>query len=550
MHNTSVSYRKIGVGLALAAASWSTLAEAAPLTVEQRLAALEKHLQQTEQRLAQTEKELQHYKQAEKSAAAPAAARPAQPDVSAAERPAQVAAVTSAPAAKTAAPDGRQSADGAAGNLTLQQISDYVKNDIGVVYSGSFRTGWASTTNGGPKSWAIGSLGRFGNEYDGWWDLNVNKRVYEQGNKSVWANIKMEGDLGLQQTNETFEKGYAGGAFAKFSKMYINTKGFLPFAPEASFWLGKQNLPMYDVQLLDWKSLRTSSGVGVGIDDWKVGPGTLAMSLTRADVDNYKIACKESATSCSDTTQVNVNAVELRYKNLPLIGKSTLELDGKYVTSNKTDEQSNQESSGEYYQVKPAWLLGGIVRNTFSGGKNESSLQVANNSLASQFMNISDANPDYDSGSSYYGRHSGGVGWRLINQGEFMLGDRIIMAHAAVIGAGQDLYSYNTGAHTDFKTLRLVARPAWIWDTFNQTALELGWFKQRNTVDDSDYDEQGYKVTLAHTWKIATSIMDSRPEIRFYTTYLKALQNDIDSVNFNDGKDHQISFGIQTEVNW
>ena len=81
-----------------------------------------------------------------------------------------------------------------------------------------------------------------------------------------------------------------------------------------------------------------------------------------------------------------------------------------------------------------------------------------------------------------------------------------------------------------------------------QTALELGYFNQQNRANHLSFDESGYKVTLAQVFKVDTSILNSRPEIRLYTTYLKALENEIDSTTFNDGKDYQISFGVQAEV--
>ncbi|EOK5540169.1 carbohydrate porin [Enterobacter kobei] len=45
-----------------------------------------------------------------------------------------------------------------------------------------------------------------------------------------------------------------------------------------------------------------------------------------------------------------------------------------------------------------------------------------------------------------------------------------------------------------------------------------------------------------------TSILNSRPELRLYSTYLKALENEIDHQRFNDDKNYQISFGAQVEV--
>lgn len=503
----------------------SSGAAAQNLTLEQRMAALEAQLRVTQQKL-------QAYEEKEKARQTAVVATPA--------LVASAAALQTAANTPAAGPDLSPS--------TLKKISQYVQDDTGFKYSGYFRSGWASTTNGGPESWGVGSLGRFGNEYDGWYSLSLKKRAWRDGDKSIWANVQFEGDLGLTQSNESFEKGMAGGGMGKLSKLYVEGNGLLPFAPEASVWAGKHTLPQYEIQLLDWKSNRTLSGAGVGIENWKMPVGSLSMALTRNDIDNYSTVCAAGSSSCSDTTQVNVNIVEMRYKDLPVADNSLLELGAKYAFANQTDEQKKTQASDDYYQVKSSWLGQAILRNPVLNGTNELTLQVANNSLASQFMNISSANPDFDYNSSYYGIHSGGIGWRLVNQGEVYFGDKIIMAHALAYGRGNDLYSTYTGAHTDFETVRAVIRPSWIWNHNTQTALELGYFTQENRVNDNARDESGYKVTLAQVYKVDTSILNSRPELRLYTTYLKALENEIDSQTFNDGKDYQISFGVQAEV--
>lgn len=504
----------------------SSGATAQQLTLEQRMAALEAQLRVTQQKLQAYEEKDRAQQRNLASSAAPAAQSTATVQASAAQA----------------------KADPELSPGTLKKISQYVQDDTGFKYSGYFRSGWATTTNGGPKSWAVGSLGRFGNEYDGWYNLSLKKRAWRDGDKSIWANVQFEGDLGLTQSNESFEKGMSGGGMGKLSKLYVEGNGLLPFAPEASVWVGKYTLPQYEIQLLDWKSNRTLSGAGVGIENWKLPVGALSMAITRNDIDNYSTVCAAGSSSCSDTTQVNVNIAEVRYKNLPVTENTTLELGAKYAFANQTDEQKKAQADNDYYQVKSSWLGQAILRKPILKGSNELTLQVANNSLASQFMNISSANPDFDYNSSYYGIHSGGIGWRLVDQGEFYLGEKIIMAHALVYGRGHDLYSTYTGAHTDFTTARAVIRPSWIWNQNMQTALELGYFTQKNRVNNSTSDESGYKVTLAQVYKVDTSILNSRPELRLYSTYLKALEHEIDSQSFNDGKDYQISFGVQAEV--
>ncbi|MDP0726256.1 carbohydrate porin, partial [Klebsiella pneumoniae] len=63
----------------------------------------------------------------------------------------------------------------------------------------------------------------------------------------------------------------------------------------------------------------------------------------------------------------------------------------------------------------------------------------------------------------------------------------------------------------------------------------------------------GYKTTLLHTFKVNTSMLTSRPEFRFYATYIKAKDIDLDKADNNttsilvDGKNDQFDEGAQAE---
>ena len=65
-------------------------------------------------------------------------------------------------------------------SVTLKDISKFVKDDIGFSYQGYFRSGWGTSNHGSSQTYAPGSLGRFGNEMSGWFDLTLNQRVYNQ----------------------------------------------------------------------------------------------------------------------------------------------------------------------------------------------------------------------------------------------------------------------------------------------------------------------------------------------------------------------------------
>ena len=59
-------------------------------------------------------------------------------------------------------------------SMTLKDFSKFVKDEIGFSYNGYYRSGWGTASHGSPKSWAIGSLGRFGNEYSGWLRITLS----------------------------------------------------------------------------------------------------------------------------------------------------------------------------------------------------------------------------------------------------------------------------------------------------------------------------------------------------------------------------------------
>ncbi len=82
-----------------------------------------------------------------------------------------------------------------------------------------------------------------GNEYSGWFDLQLKQRVFQEGDKRVDAIVMLDGNVGQQYSTGWFGDNAGGENYIQFSDMYVNTKGFLPFAPEADFWVGKHGAP-------------------------------------------------------------------------------------------------------------------------------------------------------------------------------------------------------------------------------------------------------------------------------------------------------------------
>ena len=514
---------------------------AAKLTLEQRLELLEKELQQTKTEFREYKSQHENQPIAKRAATRPTTANAAALDTSAtAGTAAAVVPVSASSTVDVASSNGQNSQP-----VSLKDISQYVKEDIGFSYNGYIRTGWATGNHGSPKSYAIGSVGRFGNEHSGWYDLQFKQRVYNQNGKTAHAVVMLDGNVGQQYGSGWFGDGEGNENIMQFSDIYLTTTGFLPFAPEADFWVGKHGLKKYEIQMLDWKSLRTDVGGGVGIENWQVGAGKLDLALTREDFDVY-------SRDLTNKTQMNSNSVEVRYKDLPLWDSASLSLMAKYTMANKNDTQKSGENDKSYFAVKDSALLTAILNQKIGEkGYNDIGLQGATNSSASSFANWAAASSAMSTNGYYYGDHTNGTAFRLFSQGEAYLSDKIIMANAVVLSQGSDVYSYDTGAHSDFSSVRTVVRPAWIWDTYNQTGVELGWFTQTNKNQDGEkLKESGYKTTLYHALKVDTSILNSRPEIRFYGTYLHMLDNELSNYSFADNKKDQFTVGVQAEVWW
>ncbi|HEY3588545.1 MAG TPA: carbohydrate porin [Buttiauxella sp.] len=553
MYSSPLKVSLLSLSILLALSSTNVLA--AKLTIEQRLELLENQLSENQTELKKTQNELVTYKNkvaslekntpAQIAQATQTELSPAADNIENENKPVgDISSPTPVKATQKVAVINHEGGKTSVESVTLKDISKFIKDDIGFSYQGYFRSGWAASNRGSAQTYAAGSLGRFGNEMSGWFDLTLNQRVYNQDGKTANAIVTYDGNVG-EQYNDAWFGDSDNENILQFSDIFLTTRGFLPFAQEADFWVGKHKLPEYEIQMLDWKTLTTDVAAAVGIQNWDLGPGQLDASVSRNDVDVY-------SRDFSHTTQMNTNSVDLRYRNIPLWQDGSLSLMGKYAFANKTDDQKTNEDNGSFFKLKDTWMTTAIVRQELPRDAfNEFTLQVANNSYASSFSNFSGASNSMAAGRYYYGDHSNGIAWRLISQGEMYLADRIIMANALVWSHGEDVYSYESGAHSDFNSLRAVIRPAWIWDTWNQTGVELSWFTQKNKTEQGvDLKESGYKTTLYHALKVGPSLLGSRPEIRFYGTYLNILDNELSQFKFNDDSKNEFMAGVQAEVWW
>ena len=168
-------------------------------------------------------------------------------------------------------------------SYTLSEFKDFIKDEIGFSFNGYFRGGWSTSKNGKPKNYAEGALGRFGNEYGGWYDLVFKQKVYDEDGHRVDAIVMIDGNVATNKAAGLFNT--QDDNIMQFSDIYLSTKGFIPGFPDANLWVGKHSLPYNEIQMLDWKTQKTPAGGGIGIEGLDAGVGKLDLALVRADVN-------------------------------------------------------------------------------------------------------------------------------------------------------------------------------------------------------------------------------------------------------------------------
>ncbi len=144
-----------------------------------------------------------------------------------------------------------------------------------------------------------------GNEYSGWFDLQLKQRVFQEGDKRVDAIVMLDGTSASSIP-------LAGLVTMPAAKTTFNSR-ICMLTPKGSCRLRRKPISgsantgaKIEIQMLDWKTQRTDAAAGVGLENWQVGAGKFDIALIREDVDDYD-------RSLSNKQQINTNT-DVRYK--------------------------------------------------------------------------------------------------------------------------------------------------------------------------------------------------------------------------------------------
>ena len=369
------------------------------------------------------------------------------------------------------------------------------------------------------------------------------------------------------------------GALRQF---YASVKGIMDWDKDASVWIGKRFYRREDIHITD-KYYHDVSGNGAGIENVALGSGKLSVAWLRNDDGlNYEENFDSSIYKVTGKpSKVALHYFDVEY-DFPVWDGANMEIRNTYMLPKKDTDNSWYTA-----ETKGTNNLMIELNQGYSLGWNKTVLQYQYGPQAG--MNVFGFQR-WGAGDGQSGLADSAWGINLLNFGETHFTENFGMFH--VIGAhfagGRDgLATYKNGALTDVKessfkdkkAFQLVVRPYYKLTKMTRLLLEAGFYTESTThwakasVNDINYvtentsNVQAKKVTLAYALTPDAGNFWSRPELRFYVSYLNG-GNDQgtlgqygnadytvssatdDRFGYSHKKTNQFIFGAQAEAWW
>ena len=450
--------------------------------------------------------------------------------------------------------------------------ADYTPN---AYFGGYFRSGVASehlTNNFGKTA------GRLGAESDTYGEIFLGADVAKVDD-TVWSVNTM-----LAVSHDGYQGDWVSlGDCGALRQFYASVKGIMDWDKDASVWIGKRFYRREDIHITD-KYYHDVSGNGAGIENVALGSGKLSVAWLRNDDDglNYEENFDSSIYKVTDKpSKVALHYFDVEY-DFPVWDGANMEIRNTYMLPKKDSDNSWYTA-----ETKGTNNLMIELNQGYSLGWNKTVLQYQYGPQAG--MNVFGFQR-WGAGDGQSGLADSAWGINLMNFGETHFTENFGMFH--VIGAhfagGRDgLATYENGALTkvgessfkDKKAFQLVVRPYYKLTKMTRLLLEAGFYTESTThwamasVNDINYvtentsNVQAKKVTLAYALTPDAGNFWSRPELRFYVSYLNG-GNDQgtlgqygnanytvssatdDRFGYSHKKTNQFIFGAQAEAWW
>ena len=422
---------------------------------------------------------------------------------------------------------------------------------------GYVRSGVASKHTPKDDAW-VHRFGRLGYEQDTYGEIGLGADIAKVDD-TVWSvqnRIAYKSTLNRdwQSADNENDEEHAHFAFREFN---VSVKGLLDFDKDANIWVGKKyyRKDVYITDMYYWDI----SGMGAGIENLSAGPGKLSLAWLRRDDDRQDYVFDTSVLDRVESTKSTASAhfFDVQY-SFPLWDGANLALCETYIQKQSDDNHKITAAHG--YGNSNIFAL--EFTQGFSSGWNKSVIQWTHGSTANYGAFGSPVWLDRSGASDSANRYV------FINTGDIKLSSNFGINHViyATYSSGYDATDRTSLAKKDSdKAFQLVVRPYLALTKMTRLYVEAGFSTEstKNINEDGiakSSNAKNQKYTLAYAITPDASNFWSRPEIRFYVTYIhsnheadvidawgagETLQKSDNYVNKQD-----LAFGAQVEAWW
>ncbi len=400
-----------------------------------------------------------------------------------------------------------------AASVSAPALAEYTPN---ATFFGYMRAGVGFDKDGKFNQFQTKKLGRLGNESTTYGEIGIGTDVAKVDD-TVWTVNSMLAVSASQDTNSWVSLGNGDDnrqiALEQFN---VEVKGLLESDKDAKIWVGKRFVQREDIHITD-EYYYNISGNGFGIENVSLGSGKFSTAYTQ--------------------NANNMHNFDVRYA-FPLWDGANFQI-GNVYSQEKKQEAGAQQLNGNVLTLE--------FNQGFNGGWNKTVFQWKTGSQAGMGE------------CSAWGGEDGN-GYRLFNFGETTLVGDLHMFHVV----SYEYTKYDKPWHSDAedpnkktKEWQAVIRPWYKLTKMTRVYAELGaWGKTTSEKNKEDFNERAQKITLAYAITPDAGNFWSRPEIRFFGTWLHGdTRNNGEKyhnavVNSYRGGSVDMQVGVQVEAWW
>jgi len=349
--------------------------------------------------------------------------------------------------------------------------------------------------------WTINSRFSMSSQYNRDWQSTDNYNAIRNSNGALtdYANDDVEGTR---------------FAFREFN---LQVKGLMDWDKDAVVWSGKRFYHREDIHITDFY-YHDISGMGAGVENLTAGPGKLSLAWMRRDDGGSYVSRQDESKSLSGANS-SVHLIDVQY-DLPAWDGANIELRDTYLIPQRNSDSGIKKN----YKASADYGVGNIfdfeLNQGYSLGWNKTVLQWVHGSNANY---AAFGNPiwlDTTGASDSANRYT------FINFGETHFTENLGMFHV-VYASYSDNYDNSLTTKKNDKAFQFVVRPYYRLTKMTRLYFEGGFFTQSSksykaigSSQTASDNTQGQKYTLAYAITPDAGNFWSRPELRFYVSYL------------------------------